>query len=103
MTVDELPTATGAPTPASPTPAASATRTTLAAIWDRISRNPIYLSGLLLSLGLAVLLGSLIPFFFPIALFLILDRLYIPSEEKRLAETFGQPYLDYKKSVRRWF
>jgi protein-S-isoprenylcysteine O-methyltransferase Ste14 len=66
------------------------------------SRNPIYLSGIILSVGLAVLLGSLITFLFPITLFLILDRLYIPSEEKVLERIFGKQYLEYKKRVRRW-
>lgn len=68
----------------------------------RISRNPIYLSGVILSLGIAILLGSLITFVFPIALLMILDRHYIPFEEKRLEKTFGQEYLEYKQRVRRW-
>lgn len=68
----------------------------------RISRNPIYLSGVILSLGIAILLGSLITFAFPIALFLILNRLYIPSEEVALETTFGSEYLEYKQKVRRW-
>lgn len=68
----------------------------------RISRNPIYLSGVILSLGTAILLGSLITFAFPIALFLILNGLYIPSEEVALETTFGKEYLEYKQKVRRW-
>jgi len=68
----------------------------------RISRNPIYLSGVMRSLGLAVLLGSLVAFALPIAVWLILDRLYIPSEEAALESLFGQAYLEYKKRVRRW-
>jgi len=68
----------------------------------RISRNPIYLSGVILSLGIAILLGSLITFAFPIALFLILNGLYIPSEEEVLEKTFGREYLEYKQRVRRW-
>ncbi len=68
----------------------------------RISRNPIYLSGVTLSLGLAILLGSLVAFAFPIAMWLILDRLYIPSEEAALESLFGQTYLEYKTRVRRW-
>ncbi len=67
-----------------------------------ISRNPVYLGGVILSVGIAVLLGSLITFVFPTALLLILDKLYIPVEEKRLEETFGTEYLDYKQRVRRW-
>jgi protein-S-isoprenylcysteine O-methyltransferase Ste14 len=68
----------------------------------RISRNPLYLGGVILSLGIAVLLGSLITFVFPTALLLILDKLYIPVEEKRLEKTFGKKYLEYKQRVRRW-
>jgi protein-S-isoprenylcysteine O-methyltransferase Ste14 len=68
----------------------------------RISRNPLYLGGVILSLGIAVLLGSLITFVFPIGLLLILDQLYIPVEERRLEETFGKEYLEYKQKVRRW-
>jgi protein-S-isoprenylcysteine O-methyltransferase Ste14 len=56
----------------------------------------------ILSLGVAILLGSLITFVFPIALLVILDRYYIPFEEKRLEETFGAEYLEYKQKVRRW-
>ena len=68
----------------------------------RISRNPLYLGGVILSLGIAVLLGSLITFVFPTALLLILDKLYIPVEEKRLEKTFGKEYLEYKQRVKRW-
>lgn len=68
----------------------------------RISRNPVYLSGVTLSLGIAILLGSLITFVFPVALWLILDRLYIPAEEAGLERIFGHEYLQYKEKVRRW-
>jgi protein-S-isoprenylcysteine O-methyltransferase Ste14 len=68
----------------------------------RISRNPIYLSGVILSLGLAILLGSLITFVFPVALLIILNYLYIPSEEVTLGQVFGEEFLQYKQKVRRW-
>lgn len=68
----------------------------------RISRNPIYLSGVILSLGIAVLLGSLITFAFPVVLSLILNTVYIPSEEAALERNFGTDYGQYKKRVRRW-
>ena len=68
----------------------------------RISRNPLYLGGVILSLGIAILLGSLITFGFPVALLLILDRLYIPAEETRLEKIFGEEYLEYRQKVRRW-
>ena len=68
----------------------------------RRSRNPIYLSGVLLSLGIAVFLGSLITFAIPILIFLILNSLHIPNEELRLEELFGLEFLEYKERVRRW-
>lgn len=68
----------------------------------RYSRNPIYLSGLTISLGLAVLLGSLIVFIFPVMLFLIMNFHYLPDEEERLSKMFGDEYLAYKNNVRRW-
>ncbi|NIM17420.1 MAG: hypothetical protein GTO45_35910 [Candidatus Aminicenantes bacterium] len=68
----------------------------------RMSRNPIYLSVIILSLGIAILLGSLITFIFPALLFLILNVFYIPSEEMTMEKTFGKEYLDYRKKVRRW-
>ncbi|NIM94494.1 MAG: hypothetical protein GTO18_12400 [Anaerolineales bacterium] len=68
----------------------------------RRSRNPIYLSGVMLSLGIAIFLGSLITFVIPILLFLLLNYLYIPNEELRLEELFGNEFVEYKHRVRRW-
>ncbi|MHA1975491.1 MAG: methyltransferase family protein [Candidatus Hodarchaeales archaeon] len=68
----------------------------------QISRNPIYLSGVILFLGIAILLGSLITFLFPITLLIILDVFYIPFEERKLERIFGEEYLSYRQKVRRW-
>jgi len=68
----------------------------------RYSRNPMYLGAIVFSFGLAILLGSLVSFFFPIMLFLLLNFLYIPHEEDRLKTIFGKKYFEYKKFVRRW-
>ena len=68
----------------------------------RISRNPIYLGGVIVLLGIAIFLGSLITFIFPVILFLALDRIYIPLEESQMEEIFGADYIEYKQSVRRW-
>jgi protein-S-isoprenylcysteine O-methyltransferase Ste14 len=68
----------------------------------RISRNPNYLGMAVLLLGIALLLGSLITFIFPI-LFIILTNIFvIKKEEKNLEKTFGKRYLEYKNRVRRW-
>lgn len=68
----------------------------------RFSRNPIYLSGVTVLLGIAIFLGSLVSFCFPVLLFLILDLIYIPSEEREMEEKFGIVYIEYKQTVRRW-
>lgn len=68
----------------------------------QISRNPIYLSGVLLSTGVSLFLGSLITFLIPVILFLILNNVHIPNEERRLEQLFGQEFLEYKRNVRRW-
>lgn len=68
----------------------------------QISRNPIYLGGIVALLGIAILLGSLVTFLFPVLLFLILHLVYVPIEEKEMEALFGTEYIDYKRKVRRW-
>jgi protein-S-isoprenylcysteine O-methyltransferase Ste14 len=53
-------------------------------------------------LGLAVLLGSLTALLFPILLFLIINFLIIPVEEKRMERVLGEQFIEYKGRVRRW-
>lgn len=68
----------------------------------RFTRNPMYLGLLLLLIGFACLKGSIITFLLiPIFVILLTKQQIIP-EETILEEKFGQQYLDYKKSVRRW-
>jgi len=68
----------------------------------RISRHPMYLGMTLILLGTAIILGSFIVFIFPIVFFLIINCKYIPEEEKRMEDEFGQLYIDYKNKVRKW-
>ncbi|HUS49977.1 MAG TPA: isoprenylcysteine carboxylmethyltransferase family protein [Candidatus Paceibacterota bacterium] len=68
----------------------------------RISRNPNYLGMFITLLGMAILLGTLMPFIFPVIFFILTDRFVIPLEEKNLKKAFGKKYLDYKRKVRRW-
>ncbi len=68
----------------------------------RYTRNPMYVGLLTVLTGWAIYLGSLSPFFL-IPLFMgVLTHQQIIPEEKILEEKFGQAYLDYKQSVRRW-
>jgi len=68
----------------------------------RFSRNPIYVSGLFLQLGIALLMNNLwIILLIPVSKF-VFDRYIIAREEAYLERAFGAVYLDYKRSVRRW-
>ena len=69
----------------------------------RVSRNPVYLSVIIMVFGLATLFGSLILFILPPIFFIIFHRFFIRWEEKKLEDTFGEDYLEYKRHVRRWF
>lgn len=43
------------------------------------------------------------PFFLAaLALFLTLKATFIPYEEKKMEETFGEAYQQYQRQVRRW-
>jgi protein-S-isoprenylcysteine O-methyltransferase Ste14 len=68
----------------------------------KLSRHPMYLGMMSILLGVAIFLGSLITFAFPIIFIMIMEKLFIPLEEKNLEKKFGNQYIDYKKRVRRW-
>ncbi len=68
----------------------------------RFSRNPLYVSALLLQLGIALMMNNLwIILLVPISK-IVFDRYVIAGEEAYLERAFGDAYLDYKRSVRRW-
>ena len=68
----------------------------------KFSRNPMYLGFAIATIGVAIYLGALSPFFICILFIVIADRWYIAYEERVMADTFGQDYMDYKAKVRRW-
>jgi len=68
----------------------------------KFSRNPIYLGMIIVLFGMDIFLGSLFPFIFSILFIIIIDRFFIPTEEKNLEKKFGDRYVDYKKRVGRW-
>ncbi len=68
----------------------------------RVSRNPIYVSGLLLQLGIALLMNNVwIVLLVPVSKFL-LDRYVIAREEAYLERAYGEVYVDYTRAVPRW-
>lgn len=68
----------------------------------RFTRNPIYLSFILLLLGLAVWLDNLwlLLTLVPATVFIV--AVVIPREERFLERNFQDHYSSYKASVRRW-
>ena len=68
----------------------------------RLSRNPMYLSMILILIGAALAWGTLTPFLVPPALAWFLSRKFIVMEEAKLSELFGASYEQYKGRVRRW-
>jgi protein-S-isoprenylcysteine O-methyltransferase Ste14 len=68
----------------------------------KISRNPMYVSGLFVWLGWTIFYGSPAVFITFVILFLIFAFRVIPQEEHQLEMLFGDDYLEYKRSVRRW-
>jgi len=68
----------------------------------RLSRNPVYLGDLLILTALAVWLGNPINFA-PLLLFVwYINRFQIIPEERALKKIFGETYVAYCSSVRRW-
>ena len=67
-----------------------------------LSRNPMYLGMIMMLAGLALAFGSL-PFYAALVIYgLVLDRIFCPYEEQKLARTFGQQFAAYRMQVRRW-
>lgn len=68
-----------------------------------LSRNPLYLSWFVGSLGLALFLNSLWLFLAAIIAFIYMNIFVLPYEEKLLEQNFAAEYKEYRKRVRRWF
>jgi len=68
----------------------------------KFTRNPMYLGMILLLAGIAVVIGTTLAPLFPLVFFAVANWWYIPFEENRMAEAFGDDFDGYKASVRRW-
>lgn len=66
------------------------------------SRNPIYVAGLILWLGWTVFYGSLAVLIGIMVGLLLARFVIVPYEERSLEARFGEGYLQYKRTVRRW-
>ena len=68
----------------------------------RFTRNPMYLGFTLVLLGNWLLWGTLSPLVGVVIFFVAANFWYIPFEESRCEDVFGEVYLEYKSKVRRW-
>jgi protein-S-isoprenylcysteine O-methyltransferase Ste14 len=68
----------------------------------RLSRNPLYLQMVLVSLGAAVLLANVWLILLTPIVGWTLQHFAIRPEEAYLEAKFGEAYLSYKRRVRRW-
>jgi protein-S-isoprenylcysteine O-methyltransferase Ste14 len=67
-----------------------------------ISRNPMYLGGLIMLLGWAVFWSNALAFLFLPVYVLYIDRFQIAPEERVLTSLFGEAYVAYQARARRW-
>ncbi len=67
-----------------------------------ITRNPMYVGMACLYVAIAVATGLIWALILLPLVLLAVDRLVIAKEEPYLERLFGEPYLDYKRRVRRW-
>ena len=68
----------------------------------RFSRNPMYLTNVVLQIGVAFVLGNAWILLLALVTWLVLDRVVIAGEERYLAGRYGDAYDDYRRRVRRW-
>ena len=68
----------------------------------RISRHPMYLGFVLILIGIAIIMGTLTPFFAIPVFAALMDIVFIRAEERMLEDTFGRTWLEYTRGVRRW-
>ena len=68
----------------------------------KCSRNPMYLGMTLILTGFAFVSKNIMAFISPVIFFFLMNRIFIPYEEKKMHLELGKEYLKYKEKVRRW-
>lgn len=68
----------------------------------KFSRNPMYLGLSLILMGFAFISKNIMTFISPVIFFFLMNRIFIPYEEKKMYLELGKEYLKYKEKVRRW-
>lgn len=68
----------------------------------RYTRNPMYVSMVLLMVAISVLISNIWIFALTPAFAIVMQKGVIEREERYLEKKFGSEYTDYKKRTRRW-
>jgi protein-S-isoprenylcysteine O-methyltransferase Ste14 len=68
----------------------------------RTTRNPMYLGYVLILVGVALIVRSLMPYAVILVFTILMDRVFIRVEEQMLERKFGEVWLEYAQKVRRW-
>ena len=68
----------------------------------QFTRNPMYLSGMLIWLGWIIFYGSVAVLAGAVVFWGNVAGLVVPWEERKLEARFGEAYLRYKNSIPRW-
>ena len=67
-----------------------------------VSRNPMYLGFVLALAGVVLVVNCSTPLVFVLVFFAVAQFWYIPFEERRMREVFGDAYVAYSRKTRRW-
>jgi protein-S-isoprenylcysteine O-methyltransferase Ste14 len=68
----------------------------------RLTRNPMYLGLMIVTLGIAFWVGAWPMFLAPIATFATVNWVHVPFEEAKMRNQFGEQFDAYVGKVRRW-
>jgi protein-S-isoprenylcysteine O-methyltransferase Ste14 len=68
----------------------------------RLTRNPMYLGLVMVTLSVAFWAGAWPMFAPPIAIFATANWIHIPFEEEKMRRQFGDAFDEYAREVRRW-
>jgi protein-S-isoprenylcysteine O-methyltransferase Ste14 len=66
------------------------------------TRNPLYLAGTMLVLGIGLVSGIIWFLLLAVLAAFAVEKLAIEREERHLQARFGKTYVDYTERVRRW-
>ena len=67
-----------------------------------LSRHPMYLGMALILFGIGILMGTLLPFLVIPVFVVLMEVIFVRSEERMLADIFGERWQEYQANVRRW-